>query len=105
MADETDKLDDHRGMADQRATEVRRLTAEVMNDQSLLRARREEIEKVLFAGPAIDWSGAVAKARYLLTRFAETLSPEDLRHRVLIDSLLADFDRLLKADDDAAAGG
>ncbi len=102
MADETDSLDDHRGMTAQRATEARRETAAVRKNEATLRARREELEKVLFAGPARDWSEAVAKARYLLARFAEIPAAEDPRHRVLIDSLLADFDRLLTANDNAA---
>jgi hypothetical protein len=102
MADETDSLDDHRGMTAQRATEARRQKAGVMKDQSMLRARHEELEKILFAGPAKDWSEAVAKARYLLARFAESPIAEDPRYRVLIDSLRADFDRLLTANDNAS---
>ena len=51
----------------------------------------------LFAAPAENWSAAVAKARYLLTLFAETPSAEDPRYQTLIEELLADFDRLLGA--------
>ena len=100
--DETDSLDDHRGMTAQRATEARRQKAEVIKDQLMLQARRDEIEKVLFAGPARDWSEAVAKARYVLARFAESPTAEDPRHRLLIDSLLAAFERLLTANDNTA---
>ena len=95
MVDKTETLDEHRGMAAQRATEVRRRKSAVMKDQSALRTRRDELEKFLFAAPAQDWSDAVAKARYLLGLFAESAATGDRRYRKLIEALLADFDRLL----------
>ena len=70
MTDDTSSLDEHRGMAAQRATEVRREKSEVRKDQLALRGRRDELEKFLFAAPAENWSAAVAKARYLLSLFA-----------------------------------
>ena len=97
MTDDTSSLDEHRGMAAQRATEVRRETSEVRKDQLALRERRDELEKFLFAAPSENWSAAVAKARYLLSQFAMTPSGDDLRYQTLIDELLADFDRLLTA--------
>ena len=107
MTDETSSLDEHRGMAAQRATEARREKSEVRKDQLALRERQEELEKFLFAAPSENWSAAVAKARYLLALFAET-SGDDPRYRTLIDELLADFDRLLTAtanDNDARPTG
>jgi ribosomal protein L10 len=45
-------LDEHRGMAAQQATELRRRLAEVEADQAALRARRTELEKFLLTAPA-----------------------------------------------------
>ena len=95
MTDRTVDLDKHRGMAAQKATDLRRLRLEVEEDQASLRARQEKLETFLIAAPAGNWSEAVEKARYLLGLFAETLSGEDLRRRRLVKALLADFDRLL----------
>jgi len=97
MTDKTDTLDEHRGMAAQRATEVRRRKSAVIRDQSALQTRREELEKFLFSAPAENWSDAVAKARYLLGLFAESAAADDRRYRRLIEALLADFGRLLGA--------
>jgi hypothetical protein len=95
MTDRTIELDVHRGMAAQRATELRRLRAGVEADQAALQARREELEKHLVASPAEDWAEAVEKARYLLGLFAETHDAQDPRRKKLIADVLADFDRLL----------
>lgn len=95
FVEETSSLDDHRGMAAQRATEARRQKSAVIKDQSVLRERRAELEKFLFAGPAETWPDAVAKARYLLTLFAESAADDDERYGKLIKALFADFDHLL----------
>ena len=97
VMDETESLDQHRGMAAQQATEERRRTSEVMHDQLALKKRREELEKFLFAEPAGSWDAAVAKTRYLLTLFAETPTADDPRYRTLVEQVLADFDHLLLA--------
>ena len=50
-------LDEHRGMAAQQATEIRRRLAEVEADQEALRERRTDLEKFLLAArniPEID---------------------------------------------------
>lgn len=94
MANTTD-LDEHRGMAAQKATELRRLVIEVQKDHSALKARQEELEKFLLAAPAENWPEAVERARYLLGLFADTPTAEDPRRQRLIKELLADFDRLL----------
>jgi len=94
MVDTTD-LDEHRGMAAQKATELRRLVIEVQKDQSALKARQEELERFLLAAPAENWLEAVERARYLLGLFADTPAAEDPRRQRLIKGLLADFDRLL----------
>jgi hypothetical protein len=63
-------------------------------DQEALRTRHAELEDLLAAAPAADWSEAAEKARYLLGRFARSLDASDLRRRKLIDRVLADFDHL-----------
>ena len=94
MADETSVLDEHRGMAAQKATELRRLNTAVVRDQAALRAKQEELERFLLAAPAEDWPEAAERARYLLGLFAETPAADDPRRQQLIKALLQDFDRL-----------
>lgn len=95
MIDEPTELDKHRGMAAQKATDLRRLRLEVERDQTALRARQEELESFLLAAPAAGWSEAVEKARYLLGLLAQTPAADDPRRQHLIRTLLADFERLL----------
>jgi hypothetical protein len=95
MVDETTNLDEHRGMMAQKATELRRLRAEVEADQAALRARQEELEMLLAAAPAKNWAEAVEKARYLLDLFSQTADGNDRHRRTLIDRVVADFDYLL----------
>ena len=94
MTDETVDLDKHRGMAAQKATDLRRLLSEVEANAKALRLRQDELEAQLVAAPAATWSEAEEKARYLLGLYAETLSAEDTRRRKLVDALLEDFERL-----------
>lgn len=88
-------LDEHRGMAAQKATELRRLVNEVAADQANLKARQLDLEKFLIAAPATNWTEAAEKARYLLSLFATTSEAHDPRRQTLISNLLGDFDRLL----------
>ncbi|HEX8078160.1 MAG TPA: hypothetical protein VF511_10120 [Chthoniobacterales bacterium] len=99
MTDQTIELDERRGMAAQKATELRRLRVAVQADQAALKARQDALEKMLATLPAAGWPEAVEKARYLLTLFAETPAAEDPRRQRLIADVLADFERLL---DDSA---
>jgi hypothetical protein len=94
MTEKTVDLDQRRGMAAQRATELRRLLADVAANEKALRSRQEELEAHLLAAPAANWHEAAEKARYLLDLFAATLSSEDRRRQTLIAAVLADFDRL-----------
>jgi len=94
MTDKSIDLDQHRGMAAQKATELRRLLADVQANGNALRVRQEELESHLLAAPAKDWHEAAEKARYLLNLFAATLAAEDPRRQKLIATVLADFDRL-----------
>lgn len=87
-------LDQHRGMAAQQATEIRRRLAEVEADQLTLRERRTELEKFLLAAPASTWAEAAEKARYLIGLFATTSIARDPRRQKLIAGVLDDFSRL-----------
>jgi hypothetical protein len=94
MTDKTIDLDQHRGMAAQKATDLRRLLADVEADQSALRLRQDELEAHLLAAPAANWREAAEKARYLLNLFAAMLTLQDPRRQKLIAAVLADFERL-----------
>ena len=87
-------LDEHRGMAAQQATEIRRRLAEVEADQAALRERRTELEKFLLAAPASTWFEAADKARYLIGLLASTSVGRDPRRQKLIAGVLDDFSRL-----------
>jgi hypothetical protein len=94
MTDKWIDLDQHRGMAAQKATDLRRLLAEVQANERALRLRQDELESHLIAAPAANWHEAAEKARYLLNLFAATLAAEDPRRQKLIAAVLADFERL-----------
>lgn len=94
MTDKTIDLDQHRGMAAQKATELRRLLADVEANEKTLRLRQAELESHLLAAPAANWYEAAEKARYLLNLFAATLPAQDPRRQKLIAAVLADFVRL-----------
>jgi hypothetical protein len=96
MTDRTIELDEHRGMAAQKATELRRLLADVESDAEALRVRQEALETQLIASPAMSWAEAAEKARYLLALFAATPAAQDPRRQTLIANLLEDFARLAK---------
>lgn len=94
MTDKTVDLDQHRGMAAQKATNLRRLLTDVETNERALRARQEDLETHLLDAPAKSWPEAADKARYLLNLFAATLAAQDPRRKKLIDAVLADFKRL-----------
>lgn len=94
MTDKTIDLDHHRGMAAQKATELRRLLADVAANEKALRLRQDELETHLLAAPAANWQEAAEKAGYLLNLFAATITAQDTRRQKLIAAVLADFKRL-----------
>jgi hypothetical protein len=96
MTDKTIDLDQHRGMAAQKATGVRRLLAEVEANEKVLRLRQAELETHLIAASAANWQEAAEKARYLLNLFANTLTAQDPRRQKLIAAVLDDFERLAR---------
>jgi hypothetical protein len=93
----TDKpldLDKHRGMAAQKATDIRRILANAENNARDLRDRQTELESQLLSTPAASWPDAAAKARYVLNLYAAGLASGDTHHRDLVAAVLADFVRL-----------
>ncbi len=96
MTDKTIELDQHRGMAAQKATDLRRLLSEVEANEVALRERQAELETHLLAAPAASWNEAAEKARYLLRIFADTPAAQDPRRQTLINAVLDDFARLAR---------
>jgi hypothetical protein len=94
MTDDPVELDEHRGLAAQKSTEIRRRLQEVEADQAAVRRRQEEFERNAVAVPSTTWPEAAAKARYLIRLFAVTPEAQDPRRQELIARVLADLDRL-----------
>jgi len=97
MTERTIKLDQHRGMAAQKATELRRLMSEVESNEKQLRQRQAELEEQLLAEPALTWPEAADKARYLLSLFAVSPVAQDPRRQLLIARVIEDFIQLSDA--------
>jgi hypothetical protein len=93
----TDKpldLDKHRGMAAQKATDIRRILADVENNAKALRERQGKFENQLLSVPAVSRPEAATKPRYVLNLYAAGLAAADSHHRDLVAAVLADFARL-----------
>ena len=88
------ELDKHRGMAAQKATDIRRVVADVEAKAAILRDRQGAVEIQLLGVPASSWPEAAAKARYVLNIYAAGLAAADTHHRDLVAAVLADFARL-----------
>ena len=88
------ELDKHRGMASQKATDIRRVLAEVEANAKIQRDRQGVLESQLLSTQAASWPEAAAKARYVLNLYAAGLAPTDTHHRDLVAAVLADFARL-----------
>lgn len=95
MDDEPVNLDEHRGMAAQRATEIRRDNREVQVHQAALRNRQRELEERLLAAPATTRAEAAASARYLIELFAGTSEAQDPRRKKLIARALRDLTQFI----------
>jgi hypothetical protein len=63
MNDDPVDLDKHHGMTAQKATDIRRVLADVEANAKLLRDRQGVFEIQLLAVPATSWPKAAAKAR------------------------------------------
>jgi len=101
MTTRTIKLDEHRGMAAQKATELRRQLVAVDAEHLALKARQEELETQLIAAPATTWPEAGEKARYLIGLLSATPAARDPRRKKLIANVLEDLSRLSGGDDAA----
>jgi hypothetical protein len=100
MTKQTIELDMRRGMAAQKATELRRLMSEVSANEALLRSRQKELEEQLLATSATTWAEAADKARYLLSLYASSPAAQDPRRQMLIARVLEDFVRLSSPEAD-----
>jgi hypothetical protein len=94
MSETPIELDKHRGMAAQKATDIRRALAEVEAHAETLRERQSVVETELLSVPATSWPEAVAKSRYVLNLYAASLPPGDTHHRDLVKTVLEDLTRL-----------
>jgi len=94
VSDEPLDLDRHRGMAAQKATDIRRVLVEAEKNAKDLRDRQGELEDQLLSAPAASWLEAAAKARYVLNLYVVGLAPGDAHHRDLVAAVFADFNRL-----------
>ena len=94
MSEKPLDLDKHRGMAAQKATDIRRALAEIENNARQLREWQNSLENQMLSVQAASWPEAAAKARYILNLYAAGLAPEDAHHRDLVAAVLADFARL-----------
>jgi hypothetical protein len=94
MNDNPVDLDSHRGMAAQKATDLRRILGDVEANAKLLRDHQGVVELQLLAVPAASWIEAAAKARYVLNLYAAQLAPTDSHHRDLVAAVLTDLARL-----------
>jgi hypothetical protein len=101
MTEDPIALDRHRGMSAQKATEVRRLLAEVEAKAKGLREQQEALEAQLIAAPSESWPEAAEKARYLLGLLAGTPIAQDARRQKLIANVLQDFTRLCRSSERA----
>jgi hypothetical protein len=94
VSDKPLDLDRYRGMAAQKATDIRRILADVERNAQDLRDRQGVLENQLLSVPAASWPEAAAKSRYVLNLYAAGLAPADTHHRDLVAAILADFTRL-----------
>jgi hypothetical protein len=94
VSDEPLDLDKHRGMAAQKATDIRRILLEIENNAKDLRGRQAVLENQLLTVAAASWPEAAAKARYVLNLYAAQLSAADTHHRDLVAAVVADFAQL-----------
>ena len=93
-------LDSRRGMAAQKATEIRREELKRFQvDQRALQRRQDELEALLVAAPAETWTAVAAKAIYLIQLQASSSDSSDPRRKQLIEETLCDLQRLSERDE------
>ncbi|SFH65086.1 hypothetical protein [Bradyrhizobium sp. Gha] len=94
MTDLPVDLDKLRGMAAQKATELRRALADVEANLREVRVREADLENRMMTVPAASWPEAAVKARHVLNLYAASLPAQETRHRALVAALFDDFARL-----------
>lgn len=94
MNDDPISLDERRGLAAQKETDIRRRLSEVQSDQAALKVRQKEFEDYLESVPAQSQQEAVIKAKYFLELYAATPEGSDPRRARLVASSLEELDRL-----------
>ena len=90
MSDAPLDLDQHRGMAAQKATDIRRILADVENNNAT-DLRDRQLEHQLLSVPAASWPEAAAKARYMFNLYAAGLGSDDTRHRDLVTAVTCEL--------------
>jgi len=104
MTDEPVELDARRGMAAQKATDLRRALADIDANAKELRIRQSQIERRVLATRPNTWPEVADNARYVLSLYAASLDPQDTHHRDLIVRILDDFLRLTEAQRNSTEG-
>lgn len=95
MTDDPIDLNEHRGMADQKATDVRRRHRhQFQADQAALQRRQEEFNRPILAAPPEAWPEAAATARNHLQLSASGATAQDPTPKELIAHVLDDLTRL-----------
>jgi hypothetical protein len=94
MTDKPVKLDEHRGMAAQKATDLRRLLAEVAANEQALRAAQDALEAQLIAAPASNWQEAADKVRYAVGACSYSERTRPAQEDIDPSGVLDDFSRL-----------
>jgi hypothetical protein len=97
MTDKSIDLDQHRGSAAQKASDLCRLLGRKWRPtKERCTFGKMNWSSHLVAAPGANWHEAAEKARYLLTLFATTLAAQDPRRQKLIAAVLNDFERLAR---------
>ena len=103
VTDDPVELDEHRGMAAQMATQVRRQRLDKFQaEQRALQRSQEELERLLLNSPADTWPEAAARAQYLIQLYSATLEGQDPRRKALISETLNDLTRLCKLAEESS---
>jgi hypothetical protein len=93
MTEKTIDLDQRRGMEAQKATDLRRLLAEVEANERSLRLRQDELEAHLAGPPGSELRGSRGEGPLCSRLYAATLTAEDTRRRTLVAAVLKDLER------------
>ena len=86
MSDTPIDLDKHRGMAAQKATDIRRVIADVEANAKLLRDKQDVVEIQLLAVPADRLAGGGRQGALRAESVSAGLAPSDTHHRDLVSS-------------------